>query len=36
MTIRMIEPSPIADLSTVHYRCLICKTETQREFKIDT
>ena len=35
MTLRVIEPSPIAGLSTGHFRCLLCRTETAREFKVD-
>ena len=35
MTLRVIEPSPIAGLSTGHFRCLLCRTETAREFKVE-
>ena len=35
MTLRVIEPSHIVGLSTGHFRCLLCHTETAREFKVE-
>jgi hypothetical protein len=35
MMVRLIEPSTVPSLSTGHFRCLLCGTETAREFKLE-
>ena len=36
MSLRVLEPSPIAGMTTGHYRCVLCHAETERQFKIES